>query len=120
MVQIVTVYPGADGESRLADVSMDQFSEIIKHIGEGPNRLNQSPSPSESDYHTASRHQYVMHLEGISEVEIADGTSKQLHPGDVLIAQDTTGHGHITRGIGDGLRISINVPLEHGPWLPNP
>lgn len=43
MVQIVTVYPGADGESRLADVSMDQFSGIIKHIGEGPNKLNQSP-----------------------------------------------------------------------------
>ena len=80
MVQIVTVYPGADGESRLADVSVDHFSEIIKHIGEVPNRLNQSPSPSESDYHTASRRQYVMHLEGISEIEIADGTSKQLHP----------------------------------------
>lgn len=55
MVQIVTVYPDADTGSRLADVSIDQFSEIIKHIGEGPNRLDQSPSPSESDYHTASR-----------------------------------------------------------------
>ncbi|MDE0720170.1 MAG: hypothetical protein OSB75_06400 [Dehalococcoidia bacterium] len=61
-----------------------------------------------------------MHLEGISEIEIADGTSKQLHPGDILVAQDTTGHGHITPGIGDGPRISINVPLEDGPWLPNP
>jgi hypothetical protein len=68
---------------------MDQFSEIMKYIGEGPNRLNQSPSPSESDYHTASRLQYVMHLEGISEIKIADGTSKQLHPGDILIAQVT-------------------------------
>lgn len=29
MVQIVTVYPDADGGSRLADVSIDQFSEII-------------------------------------------------------------------------------------------
>jgi hypothetical protein len=93
---------------------------VIKHIGEGPNRLNQRPSPSESDYHTASRLQYVMHLGGISEIEIADGTSKQLYPGDILVAQDTTGHGHITRGIGDGLRISINIPLEDGPWLPNP
>jgi hypothetical protein len=55
MVQIVTVYPDADGGSRLADVSIDQFSEIIKHIGEGPNRLNQGPSPSESHYYTASR-----------------------------------------------------------------
>ena len=57
MVRIVTVYPGTDGESRLADVSIDQFTEIIKHIGKGPNRLNQSPSHSESHYYIASRFQ---------------------------------------------------------------
>ena len=61
-----------------------------------------------------------MLLEGISEIEIADGMSKKLHPGDILVAQDTTGHWHITRRIGDELRISINAPLEDGPWLPNP
>jgi hypothetical protein len=118
MVQIVTVYPGADGESRLFDVTTDQFAEIVKHIGEGPTRLNQNQSPSVDDYHNASRLQYVVHLEGVSEIEVADGTIKRLHPGDVLIAQDTTGHGHITRGIGEGARISMAVPLEEGPWLP--
>ena len=61
-----------------------------------------------------------MHLEGISEIEIADGMSKQLHPGDILVAQDSTGREHITWRIGDWLRISINAPLEDGPWLPNP
>ena len=33
MVQIVTIYPEVDGESRLIDVCVDQFAEIIKHIG---------------------------------------------------------------------------------------
>ena len=118
MVQIVTVYPGGDGESCLIDVSTDQFAEIVKHIGDGPTSLNQNQSPSVDDYHNASRVQYVVHLEGISEIEVADGTIKRLHPGDVLIAQDTTGHGHITRGIGEGSRISMAVPLEEGSWLP--
>lgn len=118
MVEIVTVYPGADGESRIFDVTTDQFAEIVNHIGEGPIRLNQNQSPSVDDYHNASRVQYVVHLEGISEIEVADGTTKRLHPGDVLIAQDTTGHGHITRGVGEGARISMAVPLEEGPWLP--
>ena len=118
MIQIVTVYPGADGESRLLDVTTDQFAEIVNHIGEGPTRLNRSPSPSVDDFHNASRVQYVVHLAGISEIEVADGTIKRLHPGDVLIAQDTTGHGHITRGIGDEVRVSLAVPLEKGRWLP--
>ena len=55
MVQIVTVYPGDDEEPRLFDVSTDQFAGITKHIGEGPTRLNQSPSRSVDDYHSASR-----------------------------------------------------------------
>ena len=118
MVQIVTVYPGSDGESLLFDVSTDQFAEIIKHVGDGPTRLKQNQSPSVDDYHNAARIQYVVHLEGISEIEVADGTIKRLNPGDILIAQDTTGHGHITRGIGQGIRVSMNVPLEEGPWLP--
>ena len=118
MIQIVTVYPGADGESRLLDVTTDQFAEIVNHIGEGPTRLNRSPSPSVDDFHNASRVQYVAHLAGISEIEVADGTIKRLYPGDVLIAQDTTGHGHITRGIGDEVRVSLAVPLEKGSWLP--
>ena len=117
MVKIVTVYPGADGESRLIDVTIDQFAEIVNHIGEGPTRLNQSPSPKVDDYHNASRVQYVAHLAGISEIEVADGTVRRLEAGDVLIAQDTTGHGHITRGIGDEPRVSMAVPLEQGPWL---
>ena len=30
MVKIVTVYPKDDGESYLMDVSVDQFTEIVK------------------------------------------------------------------------------------------
>ena len=45
MVQIVTVYPGSDGESYLMDVTVEQFAEIVKHIGEGPTRVNQNQSP---------------------------------------------------------------------------
>ncbi len=118
MVQIVTVYPGSDGESHLLDVTTDQFAEIVNHVGDGPTRLNQGQSPSVDDFHNASRVQYLVHLAGITEIEVADGTIKRLHPGDVLIAQDTTGHGHIPRGIGDEFRVALAVPLEKGQWLP--
>ena len=118
MVQIVTVYPGSDGESYLMDVTVEQFTEIVKHIGEGPTRVNQNQSPSVDDYHNASRLQYVVHLSGTSEIEVADGTTKRLYAGDILVAQDTTGHGHITRGLGNDVRVSMNIPLEKGSWLP--
>ena len=112
-MQIVRVYSGDDGESHFEDLTPDQFAEIVNHLGDGPVNLNRTAAPSFSDYHTAPRRQYVAMLSGTAEFEIADGTKKRLVAGDVLVAEDLTGHGHIARGIGTELRISLAVPLAY-------
>ena len=68
-------------------------------------------APSFSDYHTAPRRQYVLHLLGTAEYECADGSKRQLVPGDVLVAEDLTGHGHIARWLGEGERYILAIPL---------
>lgn len=112
MVQIVRVYSGDDGESHFEDWTPDQFARIVNNVGRGEVNLNRRPSPSESDYHNAPRRQYVVNLSGVAEFEVADGTVRRLHPGDVLIAEDLTGRGHIARSIGDEFRVSLAVPLS--------
>ena len=111
-MQIVRVYSGDDGESHFEDLTPDQFAEIVNNVGEGDVTLGRRPAPSFSDYHNAPRRQYVVNLSGIAEFEVADGTVKRLHPGDVLVAEDLTGHGHIARSIGDEFRVSLAVPLK--------
>jgi len=110
-MQIVRVYTGADGESHFEDVTPDQFAELVNRLGEGPIQLNRRSSPSFSDYHQAPRRQYVINLAGTAEFETADGAKRQLYPGDILVAEDVTGHGHIARSIGDEFRVSLAVPL---------
>lgn len=63
------------------------------------------------DWHTAPRKQFVITLSGESEVEIGDGTKIRLHPGHILLAEDVTGQGHISRSIGTEDRISLFLPL---------
>ena len=111
MVQIVRVFTGGDGESHFEHVTPDQFADIANKLGTGPINVTQRPSPSFSDYHNAPRRQYVVNMSGTAEFEVADGTVKRLHPGDVLIAEDVTGHGHIARSIGDEFRVSLAIPL---------
>lgn len=112
-MQIVRVFSGDDGESHFEDVSADEFAKIANYLGEGAIEVNQRPAPSFSDYHTAPRRQYVVILSGVAEFETADGSKRRLHPGDVLVAEDLTGHGHIARGIGNELRVSLAVPLAN-------
>ncbi len=112
MVQIVRVYSGDDGESHFETLTPDQLAEIVFPIGDGPITLGRRPSPSFSDYHNAPRRQYVVNLSGTAEFEISDGTKVRMVPGDVLVAEDLTGHGHIARSIGDEFRVSLAVPLS--------
>jgi hypothetical protein len=110
-MQIVRVFAGDDGESHFEELTPDQLGEIVNRVGEGEIILNRRPSPSVHNYHNAPRRQYVVNLSGVSEYEVADGTVRRLMPGDVLVAEDLTGHGHIARNLGDDLRLSLAVPL---------
>ena len=110
-MQIVRVYSGDDGESHFQDVTPEEMVVIAGRLGEGDIQLNERQSPSFSDYHTAPRRQYVLHLLGIGEYETADGSKRQLGPGDILVAEDLEGHGHIARSLGDTPRASLAVPL---------
>lgn len=59
----------------------------------------------------APRRQYVVTLSGRGEVELADGKKIPLEPGHILLAEDLTGKGHISRGLGTEDRISLFIHL---------
>jgi hypothetical protein len=63
------------------------------------------------DYHTAPRRQYVVNLTGSVEIEVGDGTKRVLGPGTILLAEDTTGRGHISRNVGGEPRTCLFIPL---------
>jgi hypothetical protein len=110
-MKIVRIYTGADDQTHFEDVDTDTFAALAAKVGEGDVRVNRTPNPSLLEFHNAPRRQYVVLLSGAMEVEIGDGTKRQFGPGDVLVAEDLTGKGHITRNIGDEPRISLAVPL---------
>lgn len=65
-----------------------------------------------NDWHMAPRRQYVINLSGLSEVEIGDGTKLRFGPGDIFLADDTTGRGHISRVVGTQPRVYVTVAIE--------
>ena len=110
-MKIIRVFSGDDGESHFEEVSPEEMATIVNRLGPGDITLGLRPSPSFSDYHNAPRRQYVVNLSGTAEFEAADGTKVQMEPGDILVAEDLTGHGHIARSLGDTPRASLAIPL---------
>ena len=64
--------------------------------------------------HPAPREQWVVMLRGTIEVRTSDGSARRFGPGDLVLAADTTGAGHVTTGVGappyEGLFIPVAVP----------
>ncbi len=114
-MQIVRVFSGDDGESHFEDLTPDQLAELVSRIGDGKILLNRDAAHSFVDFHTADRHQYVVNISGEIELETADGSKRLLVPGDVLVAEDLTGHGHTSRIVGTESRLSLAVPLATDP-----
>jgi uncharacterized cupin superfamily protein len=50
-------------------------------------------------------------MSGAVEVETTDGMVMQFRPGDLILLEDTSGKGHVTRNIGDGYATYLVVPV---------
>jgi hypothetical protein len=70
-----------------------------------------SPSDQFIDWRPAPRRQYVVTLSGEAKVEASDGEIRRLGPGTIMLAEDTTGKVHITRGVGTVERLSLFIPI---------
>lgn len=115
-MQFVRMYTGPDGESHFEelDVGLSPSQESQRtdmKRAEGIQFLYQPPG-FKLDMHPAPRRQYVITLQGETQIILGDGTSRIFGPGDVLLAEDLTGQGHITRTVGDATRICAQIPLD--------
>ena len=63
------------------------------------------------DWHCAPRRQFIVLLDGEIEVEVTSGEKRRFRGGDILLVEDTTGTGHRTRAVNDGVRRSLFIPL---------
>ncbi|KPX41387.1 hypothetical protein RA263_24155 [Pseudomonas syringae pv. tagetis] len=56
--------------------------------------FKETPAHSTYEWHPAPEEQYVITLSGTLEFSTTGGENFVLHPGEILLAQDTTGPGH--------------------------
>lgn len=63
------------------------------------------------ELHPAPTRQFLALMSGGVEVETTDGTVHQFSPGDLVLLEDTSGKGHVTRNIGDGYATFFVVPV---------
>lgn len=121
MPKIWRVYSGQDGQSHIAELplAMKPFTDTEGAHGETTTMqsvaglaFRVAPAGYVLDWHCAPRRQYSISLSGSAEIEVGDGTVVRVGPGDVVLAEDLTGRGHVTRVVGNEPRLYAIVPLN--------
>src|SRR5436190_15459112 len=101
VMKVTRIYTGTDGHSHFDEVEVEigklQPGEGIVFRHELPGRVQQ--------WHPAPRRQYVVTLSGEGEIEISDGSKRRFGAGDIMLADDTSGRGHITRVVSGVPRV---------------
>jgi len=104
-----------DGENRIPMLHAFRLytgSDDASHVEEGTIEAKvttsavsvsfaESPPHSSLDWHNAPTRQFVITLSGTLEFKTRDGTTFTIRPGDVILAEDTSGSGHAWRLIDD-------------------
>ena len=116
-MQVVRIYTGPDDISHLEDVDIElddhgaagRISPMWAGTGV---QFREVDGDYLIDFHNAPRRQLVVNLTGSVEIEVGDGTRRVLGPGSILLAEDMTGQGHISRSVDGEPRSCLFVHLD--------
>jgi hypothetical protein len=122
-MKVTRLYTGADGKTKVEEYEVPlkpqgrgtELSEAVTVESLQFRRTNQDYN---LDWHPAPRRQFVVTLSGESEIELEGGRKLRLGPGHILLAEDTTGQGHISRAIGTQDRLSLFITLAESARPP--
>lgn len=122
-MMVTRLYTGPDGKTKV-----EEYEVPLKPQGRGTELSGTVPVQSlqfrrtnqdyNLDWHPAPTRQFVVTLAGESEVELEGGKKIRLGPGHILLAEDTTGQGHISRAVGSKDRLSLFITLADGAVPP--
>ncbi len=114
---VTRIYTGGDERSHFEDLDLPLNVTDLGAMS-GPIlvesifvRDTSEAGPDVYDFHVAPRRQLVIHVRGRTEIEVGVGEKRTFGPGDLLLADDLTGQGHISRQT-EGPRLQVFAVLS--------
>ena len=115
-MRIHNLYTDANGESHFRDIEIEwaeerRGSKLSKRLPATGIIFRETVAEYDLDWHPAPRRQYIVNLDAGVRLTASDGESRIIGPGEVILVEDTTGKGHLSKGLGQ-MRHSLFIPVE--------
>jgi hypothetical protein len=115
-MRIHHLYTDEKGESHFKDIEIEwveerRGSKLSKRLPATGIIFRETQAEHDLDWHTAPRRQYIVNLDDGVRITASDGESRVIGAGEVLLVEDTTGKGHLSKGLGK-IRHSLFIPVD--------
>jgi hypothetical protein len=116
-MRIHNLYADADGESHFRDIEIEWAHDspggkLSKRLSATGVIFRETAGDYDLDWHPAPRRQYIVNLDAGVEITASDGERRVIGAGEVLLVEDTTGKGHLSKAVAGQARRSIFIPIE--------
>ena len=91
---IYRVFAGADGESHIEELKLEDRPELGAITNLTEVRVQQFDGTRNMDFHPLPERRLIVHLSGEVEIGTSDGAKQLFRAGDIRLMEDTTGRGH--------------------------
>jgi mannose-6-phosphate isomerase-like protein (cupin superfamily) len=115
-MRITRLYSGTDSASHFEDLEVPFESREYFGLFTLPEMakavfFREIPPGWVYSWHNVVCREYVIMIEGEAEIEVGSGEKRKFGRGDILLAEDLTGHGHRTRVLGKKVWRQVFVTL---------
>jgi len=116
-MRIHNLYADENGQSHFRDIEVEwveerRGSKLSKRLRATGIIFRESPADYDLDWHTAPRRQYIVNLDAGVQITASDGECRVIGAGEVILVEDVTGKGHLSKAIEDKMRHSIFIPID--------
>src|ERR1700704_6507073 len=116
-MRIHNLYTDSKGESHFRDIEIDwaeerRGSKLSKRLPATGIIFRETVAEYDLDRHPAPRRQYIVNLDAGVKITASDGESRVIAAGEVILVEDTTGKGHLSKAVEGKIRHCIFVPVE--------
>lgn len=116
-MRIHNLYTDTKGESHFRDIEVEwaeerRGSKLSKRLPANGIIFRETQAKHDIDWHPAPRRQYIINLDAGVQITASDGESRVIGAGEVILVEDTTGKGHLSKAVEGKIRRCIFVPVE--------
>ncbi|WP_428491583.1 hypothetical protein [Rhodopila sp.] len=116
-MRIHNIYVDGTGETHWRDIEVQwvedrNSSRLSARLPANGIIFRETAGDYDLSWHPAPRRQYIINLDGGVKITASDGEAREIGAGEVILVEDISGKGHLSKSIGGTMRHSIFVPIE--------